>query len=204
MSSSPLTFERALRRLAVNNSWDTLVRGLVEEEVDPALLEFWLRDIIRSSDRLRSKNRDRRRASRLVKSAKKLAKELELAIKSPPLAFFGSSSDIQVMLSLPPSLPGNLIEYARVWEKLLSIRWPTGTTSERTDKIWAMLGIINEVTSAYHYSEVADVLNAMDMAMNGAEAGQGWNAMSLKQLQYRARKRMKPLLKKQKFHRHSA
>jgi hypothetical protein len=181
-----LTFDEALREMGVKKSWDTLVG-----KIDPEHLRSWLRDISGSSDRYRKRNEDKRRASQLAREARDLASEIERATKSPPIAFFGTGSDIQTMLSLP----GSLRAYASYWEKLLSIRWPGGMTSPRADSVAALLEIIKKRTGSYRYRQVADVLNAMDVASRGVNGGASWDVASLKQAQYRSRKRLKKILK---------
>ena len=182
-NKNTLTFDEALIELSAKKSWDTLIR----EGVDPTLLRFWLRDIADSPDRYGRKSEDKRKALHLAQASRKLATEIERSVQTPPILFFGAPSDLQTMLSLPKSLRA----YASYWEKLLSLRWPRGTTTPRTDRAAALLEIIKKRTGTYRYQEVADVLNAMDATSYGIDYKPRWDVSSLRQLIFRAGRRLK-------------
>jgi hypothetical protein len=188
-----LNFEKALRALGTKRAFDILV----EKKVDPELLKFWLRDIAAAPDKYGSIPKNTRRATRLARTSRSLADEIEHATKSSPILFTGSSADLDAMLGLRIELlPDRLRGYASYWEKLvdwekrMSRKRPRGPQSPKTDRIAALLEIVKELTGAYLYREVADLLNVMDRAFGRGEPGSEWTEVQLAQLQSRARRRM--------------
>ena len=195
---SELTYEKVLQTFGVKRAFDTLVR----KKVDPEFLKYWLHDIAIAPDKYGKRKDDKRKADQLVRSARNLATKIERAAKSPPMSFVGSRADLDAMLALRIELlPGRLRGYASYWEKLIdwenrtSRRRPRGPQSPRTDRIWALLEIIRECTGSYHYREVADLLNVMDMAYRRGKLDTHWDAENRSQLNYRARNRMAKALK---------
>jgi hypothetical protein len=92
-----------------------------------------------------------------------------------------TASELQQMLDLPRILR----EYASVWTALLSLPRTRGG-SQQTDEIAALLEIVKSFTGRYHYREVADLLDVM--------TGTCWDELKLKQLHYRAKKRLNRVL----------
>jgi hypothetical protein len=172
-----LTFEERLKTSQVKKAFDTLVK----DNVNPILLEHWLRTIAASRDKYVRRNEPRREVRRLAYRAKKLASEIERATQSPPILLMATSSEIQLMLELPKVLR----EYAIVWTALLSLPRSRGA-SPRTEEIAALLEIVKSLAGRYHYREVADLLDVMTSTR--------WDELKLKQLHYRAKKRLNRVL----------
>jgi len=194
---SRLTFEEVLLKFGVKRAFDTLVR----KKVDPKLLKYWLRDIATAPVKYGIRMENKRRAAQLADSARSLANKIDRAAESPPMLVMGRATELNAMLELQRKLPERLREYASSWENLISWenrmsrRRPRGPQSPRTDRIAALLEIVRECTGAYHYPEVADLLNLMDMAFNRGKGGTHWDERNLGQLQHRARNRMAKVLK---------
>jgi hypothetical protein len=93
------------------------------------------------------------------------------------------------------NLPSTLRQYADFWDGLLAMRVPNAGVGPRTESIYALLEIVKWFSGKYHYNEVADLLNVMDMAYDRNRGGTRWDATNLKQLQFRARKRFDKLRK---------
>jgi hypothetical protein len=186
-----LTFEQGLERHGAKRSFDTLVG----EKLNAALLESLLRDTATALDTYGTRREDKRKAARLARHAKSLANEIEQAGEAPPVFFMGTPTELMAMRALEQTLPEPLRKYAASWENVIawenriSGRRPHGPQSPRTDRVAALLEIVNECTGTYHYREVADVLNVMDIVL-GRSDGSHWNEEQLTQLQYRARNRM--------------
>jgi hypothetical protein len=194
---SNLTSEDVFQMFGVKRAFDRLVR----EKVDPELLHHWLRDVANAPDKYAKRTENKRRAAQLARNARSLANEIGRAAASPPMSFMGAATDLNAMLELERRLPERLLEYAACWENLIdwedriSRQRPRGPQNPRTDRIWALLEIVKECTGSYHYPEVADLLNVMDMAYHRGNRGTHWNETNLAQLQYRARNRMAKVLK---------
>jgi hypothetical protein len=192
-----LTFELSLQKFGAKRAFDTLVKG----KVDPKLLEFWLRYIGSAPEKYGKRKADKRRAVQLARSAKSLANKIEHAAEAPPVFFMGTATELLAMRALEQMLPEPLRKYATCWENIISWekrvsrRRSPGVQSPRTERIAALLEIVKERTRSYHYPEVADLLNVMDMAFGRSKHGLHWNERKLAQLQYRARKRMAKVLK---------
>jgi hypothetical protein len=186
-----VTFERSLIDHGAKSSFDTLVG----KTLTPALLESMLRDIATAPDTYGTRREDKRKAAQLARYAKGLANEIEQAAEVPPVFFMGTPTELLAMRALEQMLPEPLRKYATCWENVISWenrisgRRPHGPQSPRTDRIAALLEIVNECTGTYHYREVADVLNVMESVL-GRSDGSHWNEENLTQLQYRARNRM--------------
>jgi hypothetical protein len=185
------TFEQSLIDHGAKSSFDTLVG----KALTPQLLESWLRDIATASDTYGTRREDKREAAQLARRAKSLAKEIEYAAKAPPVFFMGAPTELLAMRALEQMLLEPLRKYATCWENVISWenrisgRRPRGPRSPRTDRIAALLEIVDECTGTYHYREVADVLNVMD-SVSGRSDGSHWTEENLTQLQHRARNRM--------------
>jgi hypothetical protein len=185
-------FENALKKLGAKRAFDILVK----KNVNPELLKFWLRDIAAAPHKYGTRPNKRRRATQLAHAARSLADEIEEAMKSPPIFFYGNTTELDAQLQLERELPGRLREYANCWARLIdwkdrmSRKMPRGPQSPKTDRIAALLEIVKELTGAYQYREVADVLNAADEALGRSTAESQWDEVRLMQLQSRARRRM--------------
>jgi hypothetical protein len=194
---SALTYEKVLQTFGVKRAFDALVK----RKVDPKALKFWLRYIASAPERYGKQKEDKGRAKRLARSAKSLANKIERARESPPMLFTGRATELSAMLELGHRLPKCLREYAACWENVISWenrmsrRRPRGVHSPRTDRIAALLEIVKQCAGSYHYPEVADLLNVIDMAFGRSEHGLHWTERNLAQLQYRARKQMAKALK---------
>jgi hypothetical protein len=190
---SNLTFEDALQTFGAKQAFNRLVN----EKVDPELLKHWLRDIANAPEKYGKRTENKRKASQLAQNARSLATKIDRSAASPPMSFMGAATDLFVMLELQRRLPKSLREYAACWEK--RIDWeeqrPHGPQNPKTDRIWALLEIVKKCTGSYHYPEVADLLNVMDMACDQGNSGTHWDERNLGQLQHRARKRLAKILK---------
>ena len=188
-----LNFENALQKFGAKRAFDILVK----KKVGPELLKFWLRDIAAAPDKYGTRPNNRRRVTQLARNARSLADEIEHAEESPPILFTGSRAELDEMLALRIDLlPDRLRGYASYWERLaaledrMSKKRPRGPQSPKTDRIAALLEIVKELTGAYHYREVADLINVMDKAFGKGKPGFEWTEVQLAQLQSRARDRM--------------
>jgi hypothetical protein len=141
-----------------------------------------------------------------VRQARNLADQIECASKSSPIPIAGNYFEIQALPTLQHQLPGMLRAYASCWDHIhgwrVRISRGTGPQSPRADKIWALLDIVKQRTGRYHYQEIADLINAFDLAHRPNEAVRILSVQYLTQLRIRGnRKREKlkgsPLERKQ-------
>ena len=181
-----LTFEESLRIPGAKKAFDTLV----EDKVDPRLLKSWMLQIARLPDEDTKEKQDRRKAGQLAQRAKGLAKEIERATESHPVLLMITGPELEEMLGLPKMLR----RYANVWETCLSV-FKGRHASSQSYAIAGLLDIVKSSTGRYHFKEVADLLNAMDLAFRRSRGGPRWDATNLKQLQFRATKRTAKLNK---------
>src|ERR1700752_635613 len=94
------------------------------------------------------------------------------------------------------AVPRRLQEYAALWERLLKRKRAGGNASPKSERIAALLEIVNNETGSPHYREVADLLNVMEEAVREQKSGLKWTESKLAELLYRSRRRMRPLLRK--------
>jgi hypothetical protein len=189
---APLTFETALETPGDKRAFNTLVK----KKLDPRFLEYCLLDIATAPNKYGHQANDRRRAAQLVRDARNLADQIECASKSPPIPLMGSPFEIQALLAIQHQLPGMLRAYASNWDHILGFRRvsrSTGPTSPRTDKIWALLDIVKQRTGRYHYQEIADLINAFDLAHHPNEAVRTLSVQDLTQLRIRGNRKMEKL-----------
>jgi hypothetical protein len=190
---APLTFETALKTPGDKRAFNTLVR----KKIDPQFLEYCLRDIATAPNKYGNQANDKRRAVQLVRQARNLADQIQLASKSPPIPLMGSPFEIKALLVHQRELPEMLRAYASCWEHIhgrrLKVSRSTGPSSPRTDKIWALLDIVKQRTRRYHYQEIADLINAFDLAYRPNEAVRTLSAQYLTQLRLRGNRKMEKL-----------
>jgi hypothetical protein len=186
-----LTFETALQTLGVRRAFDTLVR----KKIDRELLEYWLRNIADAPDKYGHEPNDKRRATQLVRHANRLADEIERARNAPPIPIRGRWSDFQSLPTLESTLPGMLRTYASCWDHICNWKGlvQTGPKSPRTDKIWVLLDIVKKCTRRYHYREIADLINVLDLALRPGKGDKPLTVEDLTQLQFRGNLKMKKL-----------
>jgi len=179
------TFEQSLEDPEVKKALD----ALAQRKMDPERLKYWLREIETAADKYPASRDDRRKARQLASKAKSLAHAIERASETHPISLMATGPETWEMLALP----GRLRMYANMWETNLSMPTVRGA-GPRSEQIVGLLHMVKWHTGTYHYSEVADLLNAMEVAVGRKGSGPRWDATSLKQLQYRARKRLKTIL----------
>ena len=79
--------------------------ALVKANVNPGLLEAWLRDIATSPDKYASRNQNgRKKVVQLIRATEKLANNIERTTQSPPILFMATGSEVDEILALPTSL----------------------------------------------------------------------------------------------------
>lgn len=178
------TFETSLERLGAKKAFDTLVG----DGVAPRLLRSWLWTIMVSPDDYQTRNNRRGEALQLARRARALASRIERASQPPALPLVATAPEIEEMVELPRRLR----KYARVWEKNLSMRIPRGA-SQQSETIVGLLDIVKTSTGRCHYEEVADLLNGISRRKKHGRMR--WDVTNLKQLHYRAKKRMAKALK---------
>jgi hypothetical protein len=190
---APLTFETALETPGDKRAFDTLV----SKKIDRQFLGYCLHDIATAPNKYGNRANDKRRAVQLVRQARNLADQIERASASPPIPIAGNYFEIQALPTVQAPLPEMLRAYATCWEHIhgwrLKVSHSTGPSSPRSDKIWALLDIVKQRTGRYHYQEIADLINAFDLAYRPNEAVRTLSAQDLTQLQSRGNRKTEKL-----------
>lgn len=201
-------FFTVLSRLPVAILFATAIMGAEREQLDPTLetilaganakrayrklvdlgmkedvLEYWLHAIGGISDEVpRAANYDRPKFHNLVKKSRALATEIERAFESGEIPRTLNPEEMSKVVPIPKELG---MFAAALEQSVPAPRNNPPVTSPRADAIIDLLMAVEYFTGSFHYAEVADLLNAVDLAYGRTSVDRVWDVSQLRQRRFR-------------------